>query len=126
MSFVLDVNATNWNNEVMQSETLVVVDFWHKQCIWCNALEQLYNEIAGEYGGKVKFTKLNVLESSENQRIAVTYGVMGTPTLVFFCAGRPVASFVGFQPKERLKQIVEEMIDKHRECITKSTESMFL
>ena len=122
MRSVLDVNADDWEREILQSDTLVVVDFWHEQCPWCKRLEPIYSEVSEEYEGKVKFAKLNVLKSQENQHIAVKYGIMGTPTLVFFCDGRPIETVAGFQPKERLRQLVDDVIDKHRECIEKSTE----
>ncbi len=122
MQSVLDVNADDWEREILQSDTLVVVDFWHEQCPWCKRLEPIYSEVSEEYGNKVKFARFNVLESDENRQIAVEYGIMGTPTLVFFCDSRPVETAAGFQPKERLKQLVDDMIDKHRECIEKSTE----
>jgi len=122
MSEVLDVSAGDWERETLKSDTLVLVDFWHEQCPWCKRLEPIYKEVAREYEGKVKFAKLNALESKENRDIAVKYGIMGTPTLVFFCEGRPIEMVAGFQPKERLKQLVDDVIDKHRECIKKSTE----
>ena len=122
MSEVLDVSAGDWEKEILKSDTLVLVDFWHERCPWCKRLEPIYKEVAKEYEDKVKFAKLNVLESQENRDIAVKYGIMGTPTLVFFCEGRPIEVVAGFQPKERLKQLVDDMIDKHRECIEKSTE----
>ena len=122
MHGVLDVEADDWDKEILQSDTLVVVDFWHEQCPWCKRLEPIYKEVAREYEGKVKFAKLNALESQENRDIAVKYGIMGTPTLVFFCEGRPIEMVAGFQPKERLKQLVDDVIDKHQECIKKSTE----
>lgn len=119
---VVDVNAEDWEREVLQSETLVLVDFWHERCPWCKRLDPIYDEVAEEYKGRVKFAKLNVLSSHENQHIGVEYGVMGTPTLIFYCDGRPVGTAVGFQPKERLKQLVDDMLDKHKECIGRSTE----
>ena len=122
MHSVLDVNADSWEREILQSDTLTVVDFWHEQCPWCIRLDPIYSEVSEEYKNKVKFAKLNVLKSHENQRIAVKYGIMSTPTLVFFCDGRPVETVAGFQPTERLKQLVDDVIDKHRECIEKSTE----
>ena len=122
MSEVLDVSAGDWEREILKSDTLVLVDFWHEQCPWCKRLEPIYNEVAREYEGKVKFAKLNALESKENRDIAVKYGIMGTPTLVFFCEGRPIETVAGFQPKESLKQLVDDVIDKHQECIKKSTE----
>ena len=122
MHSVLDVNADDWETEILKSDTLVVVDFWHDQCPWCKRLEPIYSEVSEEYKDKVKFAKINVLKSHENQNVAVQYGIMGTPTLVFFCDGRPVETVTGFQPKERLKQLVDDVIDKHRECVEKSTE----
>jgi len=122
MHSVLDVNVDDWEKEILQSDTLVVVDFWHEQCPWCIRLAPIYSEVSEEYKNKVKFAKLNVLASQENQRTAAKYGIMGTPTLVFFCDGRPVEAVTGFQPKERLKQLVNDVIDKHQECIEKSTE----
>lgn len=119
---VLDVNANDWEKEVLQSETLVLVDFWHERCIWCKRLTPIYEEVAKEYEEKVKFTKLNVLSSPENRQIALDSGVMGTPTIVVFCEGRSVSTAVGFQPKERLQQLVQDMIDQHEECIHQSTE----
>lgn len=121
MHSVLDVDAKSWEKEILQSDTLVVVDFWHEQCPWCLRLNPIYSELSEEYMNKVKFAKLNVLKSPENQKIAGKYGIMGTPTLVFFCDGRPIETVAGFQPKERLKQLVDDVINKHRECIEKST-----
>jgi len=122
MHSVLDVDSEDWEREILQSDTLVVVDFWHEQCPWCKTLNPIYSEVSEEYKGKVKFAKINVLKSHENQHVAIRYGVMGTPTLVFFCDGRPVEAAVGFQPKERLRQLVDDVISKHRECVKKSTE----
>lgn len=122
MKSVLEVNAKDWEREVLQSDILTVVDFWHERCPWCLRLEPVYREVAEEYKGRVKFVKLNVLETSENREIAIQYGVMSTPTLTFFCAGRPVEGVIGFMPKERLKNIIEDMLEKHKECIAQSTE----
>lgn len=54
--------------------------------------------------------------------MAIHYGVMSTPTLLFLCEGRPVEGVVGFMPKERLKKTLDDVIEKHRECIEQSTE----
>ena len=122
MNSVLDVNADNWEKEVLKNDILVVVDFWHERCPWCIILNPIFDKIAQEYRTKVKFVKLNVMDSPENQHIAVKYGIMGTPTLVFFCDGRPVEAVAGFQQKDNLTKLVDEVIEKHQECIEKSTE----
>jgi len=55
MNSVLEVTSKNWEKEILQSENLVVVDFWHNQCSWCERLAPLYDEIANEYKNKAKF-----------------------------------------------------------------------
>ena len=122
MSRVLDIGADDWEKEILKFKGLVVVEFWHERCQWCKKLGPIYSEVAEEYEDKVKFVKLNVLVSQANQKIAVNYGIMGTPTLIFLCDGRPVETILGFQTKERLKQLVDDVIGKHRECVEKSTE----
>jgi len=122
MSSVIEVNADDWKEKVLEADTLAVVDFWHERCPWCIRLAPIYKEAAKEYEGRVMFASLNVLANHENQHLALQYGVMGTPTIIFFCAGRPVDVTVGFQPKEKLKQLIEDVLKNHKECIRKSTE----
>jgi len=122
MTHVYAVNSNNWENEVIKADGLVIVDFWHKQCPWCLRLSPIYDEIAEEYRDKAKFTALNVFESPKNQHIALNLGVMSTPTLMFFCQGKPVAMVVGFQTKDRLKQLIENILANYKECARKSTE----
>ncbi len=122
MQTVLEVSGDDWDKEILQSPHLTVVDFWHEGCLWCKKLEPIFKEVAEEYKFKAKFASLNVLASSENQSIAIEYGIMGVPTIGFFCAKRPVEIVVGFQQKERLKQLVDEVVAHHKECLEKSTQ----
>jgi len=122
MESVLEANASNWDQEVLQSDTLTVVDFWHHHCPWCIKLNPIFNEVAEEYKGKIKFVKVNVLENPNNQQMAIRHGIMSTPTLMFFCEGRPVGHALGFMPKENLKKLIDDMLEKHRECMKQSTE----
>lgn len=122
MNSVYDVNADGWEKIVLKSEILVVVDFWHEQCLWCKKLDPIYGLIADRYKNKVKFVKLNVLENPEHRQIAIKYGIMSTPTLVFFCRGKPIGRFTGFKPKDELEKLVKEFVDKNLECIETSSE----
>jgi thioredoxin len=122
MGTVLDVDAGDWRQEVLNSNILTVVDFWHDRCPWCLRLNPIFNEVSEEYKGKIKFVKLNVLETQTNREIAIRHGIMSTPTLMFFCEGRPVGQALGFMPKEQLKKLIDDMLQKHRECIDQSTE----
>ncbi|MEM3041527.1 MAG: thioredoxin domain-containing protein [Nitrososphaerota archaeon] len=122
MGNILDVNYSNWDQQVLHSKILTVVDFWHERCPWCIRLDPILNEVSEEYEGKIRFVKLNILSGLNNREIAIRYGVMGTPTLVFFCGGRPVEHVIGFVPKERLKRILDDMLVRHMECFAQSTE----
>ena len=122
MRSVLEANADNWEREVLKSDLLMVVDFWHDRCPWCIRLNPILDEVANEYDGQIKFAKFNILESSDNKEIAIHYGIMSTPTLKFFCEGRPIEEIVGFMPKERLMRMLGDILERHRECIKQSTE----
>ncbi|MBS7622036.1 thioredoxin, partial [Candidatus Bathyarchaeota archaeon] len=77
MSAVLDVDAEDWEMEVLRSDILTVVDFWHERCPWCIQLNPIFEEVADEYKDKAKFVRFNVLKSPRNRDIAIRYGVMG-------------------------------------------------
>jgi len=118
---IVETTAANWKKQVLESKDLVIVEFWHPQCPYCKMLEPVYTKLSKEYAGKLNFAKFNVMESSENQELAAKYGIMGTPTLKFFCQGRPVQDVVGMLTKDYLRQGIEYAIKKHRECAEKST-----
>lgn len=116
-----EINAMDWNKRVLASKRLVIVEFWHQQCPHCRAIQPVFGELSLEYGDKLKFTKLNIFKSPENQQLAAKHGIMGTPTFMFFCGGRPVNGIVGALPKEDLAQVIEFTIRKHQDCTKKST-----
>jgi thioredoxin 1 len=118
---IVELSISNWNDEVLHSDTLVVIEFWHDRCGWCKRLEPIYQLLAKKYQSKMKFTKFNVLESRENQQFASKYGVMGTPTIMFFCESRSVGVLVGFQPQDHLIQQIEDMLNNHQKCMKQST-----
>lgn len=82
MPEVMDVDAEDWEREVLQSDILTIVDFWHERCPWCIRLNPIFEKVAEEYGDKVKFVRFNVLKSSRNRDIAIKNGVMGKNSLI--------------------------------------------
>jgi thioredoxin 1 len=118
---IVELSISNWNDEVLLADTLVIIEFWHDTCGWCKRLEPIYQVLAKKYQNKLKFTKFNVLESRENQQFASEYGVMGTPTLMFFCEARSVGVLVGFQPQDRLIEQIEDMLNNYQNCLRQST-----
>jgi thioredoxin 1 len=119
---VVEANSSNWNQEILKSSMLTAVYFWHERCPWCIRLNPIFNEIVEEYDGKINFAKLNVLESSENQELATSQGVMGTPTLMFFCQGRPLGQTVSFMPIEELEKVLENMLGRYKYCLKQSSD----
>jgi len=120
-SSIITTDVANWQEEVLNAKKLVVVMFWHPQCAYCRILDPVYKELSHEYSDKLKFAKFNVLENQENEALAAKYGVMGTPTLMFFCQGRPVQDFVGALTKDYVQQGIEFALKKHQECANQST-----
>lgn len=105
MSQVIEITDTNFENEVLKSDKLCLVDFWAEWCGPCRMVGPIVEEIAKDYGGKMKVGKMNVDQSSQ---IAAQYGIMSIPSLLFFSGGKVVDQIVGAVPK---KQMVEK-IDK--------------
>ncbi len=84
---------------VVDSNQLVLVDFWAEWCPPCKMIAPVLEELAQELDGKLVIGKL---DTDENQDTAMTFGVMGLPTLLLFKGGKPVDRIVGYQPKPQL------------------------
>lgn len=97
----------NFQSEVLQNDTPVLVDFWAPWCGPCKIVGPIVEELAKEYQGKMKVGKLNV---DENPQSAGNYGVMSIPTLMIFKGGQPVKTMVGAQGKDVLKKSIDEIL----------------
>ncbi len=84
-------------------------------------LNPIFDEVSQEYAERIKFTKLNILESPTNQEIATNMGIMSAPTFVLFCNGRSVGQVIGFHSSEGLKEI-DEMLARYKMCIKQNTD----
>jgi len=98
---------SNFEQEVLKSETLVVVDFWAPWCAPCRIVTPIVEELALEYNGKLKVGMVNV---DENPTTASTYGVMSIPSIVFFKNGKPVKTMIGAQSKDNYKRSIDEAL----------------
>jgi len=107
MENIVEGTDLNFEQEVLQSDTPVLVDFWAPWCGPCRMVAPVVEEIANEYLGKIKVVKLN---TDENQNIAVTYGIRSIPTLGIFKDGQVVDSVIGAVPKQQLEEKIKPHI----------------
>ena len=92
---------TNFDQEVLQSETPVLVDFWAEWCGPCHAVSPILDRIADERAGELKLVKVNI---DEEPALAQRYGVASIPTMILFKGGEPAATAIGAQPKAALER----------------------
>lgn len=106
-TLVAQVNADNWETEVLKSPQPVMVDFWAVWCGPCQMVAPIIEELAQEYAGKLKVVKLNTDEAPE---IAGRYQIMSIPTIIFFKDGQPVEKLIGARPKQQFKQVIDSLL----------------
>jgi thioredoxin 1 len=97
----------NFKQDVLESKTPVVVDFWAPWCGPCRMVSPTIEELAKEYEGKMVVGKMNV---DENQQYSGQYNVMSIPTVMIFKGGQPVKAMIGAQGKESYKKAFEEAL----------------
>ncbi len=100
---VITLTESNWNEEVVNSDKPVLVDFWAPWCGPCRIIAPIIEELAEEFEEQIKVGKLN---TDENPNIAMQYGIRAIPTVILFKNGEVVDTRIGVQPKEALKQMV--------------------
>ena len=99
---ILKITGKNFEQEVLNSKTPVLIDFYADWCGPCKMMSPIIDEIAGELQEKAKVGKINV---DENQDLAIEYNVMSIPTIMIFKEGKPAKTFVGVRSKS---EILEE------------------
>lgn len=100
-----DFSDASFQNDVLDSDQPVLVDFWAPWCGPCKMLTPAIEALADEFSGKVRIGKLN---TDENRDAAIKYNIQSIPTLIVFKGGEPVDRIMGLQPKERIADVLNK------------------
>ncbi len=98
------VTDANFESEVLQEQTPVLVDYWAEWCGPCKMIAPILDDVAKEYAGKLKVAKLNI---DENQETPAKFGIRGIPTLMLFKGGNVEATKVGALSKSQLTAFID-------------------
>ena len=104
---LLHFNDDNFEADVLQSDVPVLVDFSAEWCQPCKMLAPIVAEIAGEYDGRVKVGHLDI---DAGRQIAIQYGIMSVPTLLFFKDGKVRDQMTGAQPKRAIVDRISRLL----------------
>jgi len=107
MSHPVNITDESFESEVLQSDKPVIVDFWATWCGPCKMIAPILEEIATEYGEKIKVAKLDV---DANNRTAAKYNIMSIPSLLFFRNGEVVDQVIGALPKAQIAARLQKVI----------------
>ncbi len=105
MAHPIEITDATFEEEVIKSDTPVLVDFWAEWCGPCKMIAPFVDELAEEFDGRVKFTKLDV---DSNPLTAQNFGIRGIPALLIFNDGKVAKQVIGAVPKAVLKKNIEE------------------
>jgi len=103
MGAVIEVTDATFEQEVLKSQTPVVVDFWAPGCPPCAAIAPVLEKLAGEMSDKARFVKVN---AAQERATAAKYGIQAVPTLFIFKGGEIAESLIGFQSEDELRKRV--------------------
>jgi|SRR5271157_1512919 len=106
MKPAIEINETNFESEVVQSNQPVLVDFWAEWCGPCKMIAPLLDEIATEQAGHVKVAKVNV---DTNPALAARYGIQSVPTLLYFAGGEARDKTIGVTGKRAIVSKLEQL-----------------
>lgn len=101
---VISLNEKNFEEEVLQSDKTVLIDFWASWCGPCKMMSPVIDSIAEEMGEEIKVCKINI---DEEQNLAIKYNVMSIPTFIVLKNGKEIGRSVGVQDKSEITNMLK-------------------
>lgn len=106
---VTKLNKDNFQQEVVNSDVPVIIDFYADWCGPCQMMAPVFEEVSKDYEGRLNFVKLN---TEENPKVADQFGIKGIPCLIIVNKGEEVDRIVGFNAKDQLKAKIDSILAK--------------
>ncbi|MCE5233187.1 MAG: thioredoxin [Mizugakiibacter sp.] len=104
---ITHISDSDFDSQVLQSDTPVLVDFWATWCGPCKAIAPVLEDIAKDYQGRLKVVKVDV---DQNQKTAIAYSIRSIPTLMVFKSGKVEAQQLGAVPKGQIAQMLDRVV----------------
>lgn len=115
---VRDLSTLDIDSTLEYADKLVVVEFYLTTCPHCQAVAPVYEQVAGEMVDEALFFRVDV---DQNPLLTKRFSVVGTPTFKFFCQVRSVGESVGFMNVTALRNTIEDMMLRRKDCLSKSS-----
>ena len=104
---MFEVTDETFEQDVLQADMPVVLDFWAPWCGPCRAVEPILQQLEGDLRGRIEFAKLNI---DENPLTAARYDVLSIPTAILFVDGEPRSTLIGARPRSHYERVLAEVL----------------
>ncbi len=104
---IVHINESNFEKEVVESKTPVILDFYADWCMPCKMMAPVFEQLSKEYEGKLKFCKIN---TDENQGLSANFEIQGIPAFIITKKGKEINRIVGFNSEEMLRKKIDQIL----------------